>query len=160
MFETAGSVSYPRLFRSGVCQFNASLLDCIIDYSYRAINPVNYGLKRAIRATGRTRAFVLLTPTIHLKVDNLGGQTDERFVLDLLDATGALVVNGSGFSADPQRGYFRMVYLADEATLEFVFSRLGQFLENRQYRNRLQPVKRDPGKTRWLSLPVLTNPDA
>ena len=64
-------------------------------------------------------------------------KVDESAVrLNLLDATGVLVVNGSGFSADPQQGYFRMVYLADEATLEVVFSRLGQFLENRQYRNR------------------------
>ncbi len=45
-----------------------------------------------------------------IKVDHLGERTDERFVLDLLEAT------------------VRMVYLADEATLKIVFSRLGQFL--------------------------------
>ena len=63
-----------------------------------------------------------------IKVDNLGERTDERFVLDLLEETGVLVVHGSGFGADPRRGYFRMVYLADEATLKIIFSRLGQFL--------------------------------
>jgi len=57
-----------------------------------------------------------------------GEQADEQFVVDLLEATGILVVNGSGFGADPQQGYFRMVYLADEATLETVFSRLADFL--------------------------------
>jgi len=49
-------------------------------------------------------------------------------VLDLLEATGVLAVHGSGFGTDPRQGYFRMVYLADEATLEIVFSRLGGFL--------------------------------
>ena len=63
-----------------------------------------------------------------IKVDHLDEQTDEQFVLDLLAATGVLVVNGSGFGAEPHQGYFRMVYLADEPTLEIVFSRLGQFL--------------------------------
>ncbi len=63
-----------------------------------------------------------------IKVDNPGEQTDERFVLDLLEATGVLVVHGSGFGAGPRQGYFRMVYLANEATLKIVFCRLGQFL--------------------------------
>ena len=62
-----------------------------------------------------------------IKVDH-PGDSDERLVLDLLEATGVLVVHGSGFGADPQQGYFRMVYLADEATLETVFSRLAEFL--------------------------------
>lgn len=63
-----------------------------------------------------------------IKVDRLGERTDERFVLDLLEETGVLVVHGSGFGANPRQGYFRMVYLADEATLGVVFSRLGRFL--------------------------------
>jgi len=63
-----------------------------------------------------------------VKVDDLGERTDERFVLDLLEETGVLVVHGSGFGADPRQGYFRVVYLADEATLEVVFNRLGRFL--------------------------------
>lgn len=67
-----------------------------------------------------------------IKKDELGADTDERFVLDLLEASGVLVVNGSGFGADPHQGYFRMVYLADEATLKDVFSRLGEFLASYQ----------------------------
>src|SRR2546425_9312363 len=63
-----------------------------------------------------------------IKVDRLGERTDERFVLDLLEETSVLVVHGSGFGTDPQQGYFRLVYLADEATLDIVFSRLDQFL--------------------------------
>ena len=53
-------------------------------------------------------------------------------MLDLLEASGVLVVNGSGFGAGPHQGYFRMVYLADEATLNDVFSRLGEFLASYQ----------------------------
>jgi alanine-synthesizing transaminase len=63
-----------------------------------------------------------------IKVDHTGRQTDEQFVLDLLQATGVLVVHGSGFGADPHQGFFRLVYLADEAILETVFNRLGEFL--------------------------------
>jgi aspartate/methionine/tyrosine aminotransferase len=63
-----------------------------------------------------------------IKAEKLGGRTDEHFVLDLLKETGVLVVHGSGFGVDPQQGYFRMVYLADKATLGDVFSRIDQFL--------------------------------
>ena len=63
-----------------------------------------------------------------IKVEKLGGRTDEQFVLDLLKETGVLVVHGSGFGVDPHLGYFRMVYLADEATLGEVFNRIDQFM--------------------------------
>ena len=69
-----------------------------------------------------------------VKVDTPGKRTDEQFVLDLLEETGVLVVHGSGFGADPRQGYFRLVYLADEAMLEIVFSRLGRFLADYQER--------------------------
>jgi alanine-synthesizing transaminase len=58
----------------------------------------------------------------------LGGRTDEQFVLDVLKETGVLVVHGSGFGVDPHLGYFRMVYLADEATLGEVFNRIDKFM--------------------------------
>lgn len=57
-----------------------------------------------------------------IKATDLNGRTDERFVLDLLNETGLLVVHGSGFGADPREGYFRMVYLADEKTLNAAFT--------------------------------------
>jgi alanine-synthesizing transaminase len=53
---------------------------------------------------------------------------DERFVLDLLEETGVLVVHGSGFGADPRPCRFRLVYLADEEVLAAVFERLGRFM--------------------------------
>ena len=63
-----------------------------------------------------------------IKAEKLNGRTDEQFVLDLLKETGVLVVPGSGFGVDPHLGYFRMVYLADHATLGDVFSRIDQFM--------------------------------
>ena len=65
---------------------------------------------------------------VMIKAEKLGRRTDERFVLDMLKETGVLVVPGSGFGMDPQEGYFRMVYLADEATLGDAFNRIEQFL--------------------------------
>jgi len=56
-------------------------------------------------------------------------RTDERFVLDLLEAAGVLVVHGSGFGTDPADGFFRLVYLADEQTLGHVFDEIGRFME-------------------------------
>lgn len=56
-----------------------------------------------------------------VKTDNLAGRTDEQFALDLLEASGVLVVHGSGFGCDPADGYFRLVYLADEQTLDAAF---------------------------------------
>jgi aspartate/methionine/tyrosine aminotransferase len=39
-----------------------------------------------------------------------------------------LVVHGSGFGTEPEQGYFRMVYLAEESMLEDVFDRIDRFL--------------------------------
>jgi alanine-synthesizing transaminase len=61
-------------------------------------------------------AFYLM---IH--VSDMGGRSDEQFVLDLLEASNVLVVHGSGFGCDPEAGYFRLVYLADEQLLSSAF---------------------------------------
>ena len=61
-----------------------------------------------------------------VKTENLGGRTDEQFALDLLEASGVLVVHGSGFGCDPADGYFRLVYLADEKTLDAAFDGIEQ----------------------------------
>jgi aspartate/methionine/tyrosine aminotransferase len=56
-----------------------------------------------------------------IRVADMGGRTDEQFVLDLIKTANVLVVHGSGFGCNPQAGYFRMVYLADELTLAKAF---------------------------------------
>ena len=67
-----------------------------------------------------------------IKVKDLKGRTDERFVLDLLDQTSVLVVHGSGFGCQENEGYFRLVYLADEATLDTSFHEIGRFMASRR----------------------------
>ena len=68
-------------------------------------------------------AFYLM---IH--VADMGGRTDEQFVLDLLEASNVLVVHGSGFGCDPRDGYFRLVYLADEELLGSAFDAIERSL--------------------------------
>ena len=53
---------------------------------------------------------------------------DKQFVLDLLHEEHVLLVHGSGFSPEKGMGHFRLVYLADEATLNTAFDRIESFL--------------------------------
>jgi alanine-synthesizing transaminase len=62
------------------------------------------------------------------------GRTDEDFVLSLLRETGILCVYGSGFGMAPERGCFRIVYLADPAALAKVYADIASF--TRQYLQR------------------------
>lgn len=63
-----------------------------------------------------------------VKVHDLNGRMDEKFVLEMLEMTGILVVHGSGFGSAPQEGYFRLVYLADQETLKVAFTEIGRFI--------------------------------
>src|SRR6185295_40822 len=67
-----------------------------------------------------------------VKVEDLQRRTGEEFVLDMLEATGVLVVHGSGFGCRASDGYFRMVYLANEETLENAGREIKQFLATRR----------------------------
>ena len=53
---------------------------------------------------------------------------DKEFVLNLLHEEHILVVHGSGFSKEKGAGHFRLVYLADEDTLNVAFDRIESFL--------------------------------
>jgi aspartate/methionine/tyrosine aminotransferase len=57
------------------------------------------------------------------------GHTDEQFVLALLNATGVLVVHGSGFGMAPEDGFFRVVFLADPAELTSVYTDIASFTQ-------------------------------
>lgn len=63
-----------------------------------------------------------------LQVRNLNQRTDEQFVLDLLHATNILTVHGSGFGANPEHGFFRLVFLADEHILADALMRIEKFI--------------------------------
>lgn len=53
---------------------------------------------------------------------------DKQFVLDLLHEEHVLVVHGSGFSPERGLGHIRIVYLADEDTLNTAFDKIDSFL--------------------------------
>jgi aspartate/methionine/tyrosine aminotransferase len=52
---------------------------------------------------------------------------DREFVLDLLNSTGVLTVQGSGFGKEFGAGHFRIVYLPPEAVLEQAMDKLESF---------------------------------
>jgi len=85
---------------------------------------------RAIEGLSCSRpeaAFYLM-----VKVADLEGRSDEQFVLDLLEDSGVLVVHGSGFGCDPGAGYFRLIYLAGEETLDAAFTGIQAFMASTQ----------------------------
>jgi alanine-synthesizing transaminase len=55
------------------------------------------------------------------------GKTDEDYVLALLRETGLLCVYGSGFGMAPEDGYFRIVFLAQPAELQTIFTLMADF---------------------------------
>jgi len=60
-------------------------------------------------------------------VDLPPGRTDEHYVLSLLRETGILCVHGSGFGLPPERGAFRIVFLAPPAELAPVYDDIAAF---------------------------------
>ena len=62
--------------------------------------------------------------------DEKWANNDKQFVLDLLHEEHVLVVHGSGFSPEKGIGHFRLVYLADEDTLNIAFDRIDSFLNS------------------------------
>ena len=55
------------------------------------------------------------------------GRTDEDYVLALLRQTGILCVYGSGFGVPAERGYFRIVFLANPDELRAIYRDIGAF---------------------------------
>ena len=58
-------------------------------------------------------------------------RTDFKFVRDVLESTGVLLVHGSGFDKTYGSGHFRLVFLPPIAVLKTAFDRLGQFMSRR-----------------------------
>jgi alanine-synthesizing transaminase len=75
-----------------------------------------------------------------VKTDHLAGRTDEQFAIDLLEESGVLVVHGSGFGCDPADGYFRVVYLADEQTLDAAFDGIEQAMQMKPHESGIGAV--------------------
>lgn len=58
------------------------------------------------------------------------GKTDEDFILALLRKTGILCVYGSGFGVAPERGFFRVVFLAQPDELRSIYREIGEFTKD------------------------------
>ena len=120
---------------------------CSPTHSQYAIQPALQGDRRSINefkkeilrrrdlATKRVAAIDGLSCTVPdaafylmIHAAEMGDRIDEQFVLDLLEASNVLVVHGSGFGSDPRAGYFRLVYLADEALLGSAFDSIERSL--------------------------------
>jgi len=56
---------------------------------------------------------------------------DREFVLDLLNSTGVLTVQGSGFGREFGAGHFRIVYLPPENVLEEAMDKLESFISSK-----------------------------
>jgi Aspartate/tyrosine/aromatic aminotransferase len=91
------------------------------DFAVSRINEID-----GLSSTTPEAAFYLM-----IKINDLGGRTDEQFVLDMLEETGVLVVHGSGFGCEPRAGYFRLVYLAKEELLGTAFTNIHRFMDSR-----------------------------
>ena len=89
------------------------------DFAVRQIDSI-----QGLSCTAPEAAFYLM-----VRVHELGSRSDEQFVLDMLEATGVLVVHGSGFGCDSGAGYFRLVYLANEDVLSIALNSVRQFIE-------------------------------
>ena len=89
------------------------------DYATERIKSIS-GLSSDVTSA----AFYLMT-----KVADLKNRTDETFALELLQKTGVLVVNGSGFGLDPFDGYLRLVYLANEQVLGRTITAIQKFIK-------------------------------
>ena len=91
------------------------------DFAWKRLNEIE-----GISTTKPEGAFYIF-PKIH----DVGSiwKTDMEFVVDLLKATGVLIVNGSGFDPVYGKGHARAVFLPPIAELEEAFNALEQFMK-------------------------------
>ncbi|CAN5285199.1 pyridoxal phosphate-dependent aminotransferase [soil metagenome] len=104
--------------------------DFLQEFTHMIKRRRDFAVKRVRETAGLScvepeAAFYLI---VKVDQDKLAGRTDEEFVLELLEETGVLFVQGSGFGAAPNAGYFRLVYLADEELLDTAFRHMQRFL--------------------------------
>ena len=93
------------------------------DFAWRRLNEIE-----GISTTKPEGAFYIFP-----KIRDVGSRwkTDMDFVVDLLKATGVLIVNGSGFDPDYGKGHARAVFLPPIAELEEAFNALEGFMKKK-----------------------------
>jgi alanine-synthesizing transaminase len=87
------------------------------DVTVRALNAIP-----GVSCAAASGAFYAM-PKVALRP----GDTDERYILELLRATGVLCVYGSGFGMPAGDGFFRVVFLASPPELETIYSTIDTF---------------------------------
>jgi alanine-synthesizing transaminase len=87
------------------------------DVTVRALNAIP-----GVSCAAASGAFYAM-PKVALRP----GDTDERYILELLRATGVLCVYGSGFGMPAGDGFFRVVFLASPPELEAIYSTIDTF---------------------------------
>jgi len=94
------------------------------DYAWKRLNEI-LGI-----TTSKPEGAFYIFP----KIRDIGTtwKTDMDFVVDLLKATGILIVNGSGFDPVYGKGHARMVFLPPITELEEAFNALEDFMRKRK----------------------------
>lgn len=96
------------------------------DFSYKRLNEIE-----GVSTSNPEGAFYIF-PKIH----DIGTRwkTDMEFVVELLKATGVLIVNGSGFDPVYGKGHARIVFLPPIEELEGAYNALEQFMKRKAKR--------------------------
>jgi len=94
------------------------------DFAWKRLNEIE-----GISTTKPEGAFYIF-PRIH----DVGSRwkTDMNFVVKLLEETGVLTVNGSGFDPIYGEGHARMVFLPPMEELDEAFNAIERFMSNKQ----------------------------
>ena len=128
-----------RILRSRLCASTPAQLGYLaglendrtwmLEYASKVRKRRNLSLKRISEIEGLEvqepgGAFYIFVRLL----DEKWAKNDKEFVLNLLQEEKVLVVHGSGFSPERGEGHIRIVYLADEGTLNKAFDKIESFL--------------------------------
>ena len=128
-----------RILRSRLCASTPAQLGYLaglendrtwmLEYASKVRKRRNLSLKRISEIEGLEvqepgGAFYIFVRLL----DEKWAKNDKEFVLNLLQEEKVLVVHGSGFSPERGEGHIRIVYLADEDTLNKAFDKIERFL--------------------------------
>jgi alanine-synthesizing transaminase len=61
------------------------------------------------------------------QLEDIEPNLEERFIAELIEATGVVVVHGGGFGQRPETAHFRCVFLPPEPILEKAYTLVGDF---------------------------------
>ncbi len=138
LIEAIGKLASGRLCSPTPAQYAVKpALTCDDGYVANFMNDIRIRRDLAVRRVSEIEGLSCTVPAaafyLMVKVNDLNGGTDEHFALNLLQETGVLVVHGSGFGTKADEGYFRLVYLADEAILNQAFDGIASVVQKRTF---------------------------